>query len=433
MDTLVDVFGMISTLKDKYIKLWRNTSDTFPVQRDFYNILQQREKEVQMSAFTDEVILLVKGFSSNNSENSVLWGTALKKLIYGCGTDIIGLESNSMKLLLENDFCEATSEFITDARKFDTEFKMDDIFQALRNVWIMNCIQKLMSCKVEATPSMFAYSMLYPYTDNFLDAASISEEKKRQVNHRFEKRLAGEQLEAESAYETKLFKLVEMIEGQFARSRYPMVYMGLLGIQVAQDKSLQQQQNNLHGIQPNILDISMEKGGASVLADACLVRGSLSSEEGAFVFGFGVLLQLLDDLQDAAVDHRHGHHTIFSKQDKDRSTESCTNRLINFMWRVLEEDTCFVSPEAVEIKSMMKKSIMFLLLGAVACNSSMYGKNYLRMLETCSPLSFRYLKGFYKRIGREYGKLKIKFALLPQEVNMAKAFAAGVIGSGVFL
>jgi hypothetical protein len=139
------------------------------------------------------------------------------------------------------------------------------------------------------------------------------------------------------------------------------------------------------------------------------------------------LLQLLDDLQDAALDRSRGHHTIFSIQDAGDSYESYTNRLINFTWRVLDEDTCFMSPDAVEIKKMMKKSIMFLLLGAVSFNSSIYSRNYLNRLETYSPLSFRYLKSFYKKIEREYGKLKIKLAVIPLEAPMAKAFAAGMM------
>lgn len=423
----MDDSEIIHYLKIKYGKLWEDTSDTFPMQLEQFSTQQQRSKDSQMNTFMDEVILLIKGFSGNNGDRSAQWGTALKKLIYGCGTDIIGLNGNSMKLLLEDGFCEVTSDFINEAREFDEGFKMDDIFQALRNAWIMNCIQKLMDFPVEVTPSLFAYSMLYPYTDNYLDATHVSTEKKRVLNQRFERRLAGDQIKAESAYENKLFRLVDRIEGQFPRNKYPMVYINLLGIQAAQNKSLLQQRSYRSESIQKIMDISVEKGGTSVLTDACLVKGSLTQEETSFAFGFGVLLQLLDDLQDAAIDRSSGNQTIFSKEDAAGSPEGYTNRLINFTMRVMDEDTRFVSQEALEIKDMMKKSIMFILLGAVACNSSMYCRSYVKKLETCSPLSFCYLKSFYKRIGREYGKLKIKFAVIPLEAPMAKAFAAGVM------
>jgi hypothetical protein len=418
---------IIEALRDKYIKVWESTPDTFPKWQETFSSIRQKEKDIQMSTFADKMILLIKGFTNDPTEDPTRWGTALKKLIYECGTGIIGLDGTSMRLLLEEGFCESTSDFILKAREFDSSLKMDGISQALRNVWIMNCIQKLTDSRIEVTPSVLSYSLLYPYTDNYLDANSISAGRKRLLNQRFAGKLAGERLKAGTAYENKLFRLVDNIEGQFDRCEFPMVYMSLLGIQAAQGKSLLQQDRGKAVNHQDILHISFEKGGSSVLADACLVNGSLTAEETSFMFGFGVLLQLLDDLQDAAVDRSYGHATIFSMQDKGQSQEVHTNRLINFMMQILDEDTCYRTPGAIMIKNMMKKSIMFLLLGAVACNQKMFGRSYLNKLETYSPLSFNYLKGFYKKIDREYGKLKIKFAVNPLEVPMAKAFAAGSI------
>lgn len=424
--------GMTDLLKDKYKILWQNTPDDFPAPEYRYGPLLQKQKGLQMDAFTDQIILLVKQFFNNKNEEDPRWGTAMKRLIYGCGTGVVGLDADSMRLLLEEGFCDVTSDFIHEARSFDAGMKLDDIIQALRNVWIMNCIQKLMGCAVKATPSVFAYSMLYPYTDNYLDAASIPSEEKNIINKRFERRLAGEPLEAGTEYEGRLFALVDRIEGQFARSKHPMVYGSLIAIQKAQNRSLLQQVKNMRGNKPDILDISIEKGGASVMADACLVKGDLSPEQAAFMFGFGVLLQLLDDLQDAAADRGNGHHTVFSTVD-GHTLEGNTNRLLHFICRVLDEDTCFVSQGAMEIKSMIKKSVLFLLMGAVACNSGRYGRSYLQRLEACSPLSFGYLRSFYKRIGREYGKLKIKLAVNPIEAPMAKALAAGESPGAVLL
>ena len=119
-------------------------------------------------------------------------------------------------------------------------FRLDDIFQSLRNVWIMNCIQVLLGIGISVTPSVFAYSMLYPYTDNFLDAGKVSERQKRETNDRLEKRLGGEPVRSETLLENRLFKLVEMIEGQFDRKLFPMVYRSLIGIHAAQVRSMRQ-------------------------------------------------------------------------------------------------------------------------------------------------------------------------------------------------
>ncbi|NLV35493.1 MAG: hypothetical protein GXY17_02315, partial [Clostridiaceae bacterium] len=199
----------------------------------------------------------------------------------------------------------------------------------------------------------------------------------------------------------------------------------------AQERSVQQldkrggRSSKLSG--SDILDISIEKGGCSVLADGCLVKGKLSEGEASFLFGFGVLLQLLDDLQDAKEDKKDGHMSIFSSSDANVTSEDNTNKLISFISNILDGDKCFASPESEAIKRLMKKSVLFLMMGAVACNADMYTASYLRQLEEYSPMSFKYLRGFYRKMGREFDKLKIKFAIKPLEVPMAKAFANGIL------
>ena len=421
-----DYEQMIFELKEKYTKIWQNTPDTLPAFRARYTADQHKKREAAMSSIADGIVRLIKEFSDKNPEDSVRWGSELKRLVYGCGVDILGLEGNSMKMLLENGFCDVTSGFISRAREFDAGFKLEDIFQSLRNTWIMNCIQKLMGMKVDLTPSIFAYSMLYPYTDNYLDALSVSEKEKMQTNQNFRRRLAGVDLRAASLLEEKLFRLVRMIEGQYPRSSFPMVYESLLGIQTAQEKSLLQSAYSNEPY-PDILDISIEKGGCSVLADGCLLRGGLSEQEASFIFGFGVMLQFIDDLQDANDDRGKGHATIFSGRNTRTMAENMTNRLINFVAGILNDDKCFCSQEALELKRLIKDSILILAMGAVACNSDMYGRDWLRTLEEYSPLSFKYLKSFYKRMGREFGKLKIKLAVKPLEIPMARAFASGIL------
>jgi hypothetical protein len=64
----------------------------------------------------------------------------------------------------------------------------------------------------------------------------------------------------------------------------------------AQSKSLQQLCCNPAPHQIDVVGISFEKGGTSVLADGYLVAGSLTAAQPDWIFGFGVLTQLLDDL-----------------------------------------------------------------------------------------------------------------------------------------
>ena len=62
----------------------------------------------------------------------------------------------------------------------------------------------------------------------------------------------------------------------------------------------------------DVLRLSCAKGGTSVLADACLIRGWLTEAESSFAFEWGVLLQLGDDLQDLREDMQGGSETLFS-------------------------------------------------------------------------------------------------------------------------
>jgi hypothetical protein len=415
----------IYELKNICRKKWENTPDSFPVQLQRYTGIEQSSRQVRLMSFIDDIIKLIGGFDGKYGKDPVMWGSSLKKLLYDCGIEVACLDGNGMKLLLNGGFCDVTAAFISEARTFDAAFKLDDMLQSLRNVWIMNCIQVLMGMKVGITPSVFAYSMLYPYTDNYLDAGTVSSVKKHSINHRFGRRLSGERLKAENPLEGRLFKLVDMIEGQYERCLYPAVYMSLQGIHEAQIRSMQQDCAALTA--EDILDISVHKGGTSVLADACLIKGSLSEEEALSAFCFGVLLQLVDDLQDAAEDRSVSHYTLFSVDRGSVNAESITNRLINFTIDLLDNHMNFFGTEAVLIREVMKKSIIFLIMGAAACNSSMYGRDYLSRLEELSPVSFRCLKDSYRRIGREYTKLRLKLSLKSLEVPMAQAFASGIL------
>ena len=85
----------------------------------------------------------------------------------------------------------------------------------------------------------------------------------------------------------------------------------MYAIQKGQTDSLKLLQDN--GLKESgIKDICFEKGGASVLADGYLVAGRLTTEQERALFGYGVYLQLLDDIQDVNEDTESNTRTIFS-------------------------------------------------------------------------------------------------------------------------
>ena len=126
-------------------------------------------------------------------------------------------------------------------------------------------------CRFRVTPSAFGYSMLYPYTDNLLDDPAISEEEKSRVNERFGRRICGEALAPESDHERALWALFAEIESEHVRAAAPRVYESLEVIHRAQTRSVLLMRRDEPPYAIDVLGISLEKGGASVLADGYLV------------------------------------------------------------------------------------------------------------------------------------------------------------------
>lgn len=416
----------INALKRMYADIWEKIEDTFPADLDIYDDDNRKNGDKKLESCTNGIIKLIRDYSpAYGPEEDEKWGTALKKIVYRFGTEVAGFTDSNMRMLLVNGFCEPTYEFIRSSREFDAGIKINDLLQALRNVWIMNCFQKLMDIKPEITPSILAYSLLYPYTDNYIDDNTISLSQKNKLNERFKRRLAGEPLDAANKHESKLYKLVGMIEKQYDRNAFPEVYECLLAIQAAQSRSLFQQKGSKSEGARGILDISMEKGGSSVLADACLIRGRLSEEEKAFSFGFGILLQLVDDLQDATSDRRRGHWTLFASDMSKAQTEANLNKLINFTGHMLKGVKCFNSKDSDETTELIRKGITLLILTAAACNEEMFGREYISALEKHSQCTFRSIRAASEKVEHEYRKLRLKLAVMPVEASMAKAFASG--------
>jgi hypothetical protein len=101
---------------------------------------------------------------------------------------------------------------------------------------------------------------------------------------------------------TILGRLIRMIEEEYPRPIFPDVHASLRAIHRAQIESLRLHDAPDHDYESELLPLTITKGGTSVLADGYLVTGDLSSSHAEAVFGYGVLLQLIDDLQDVDED-----------------------------------------------------------------------------------------------------------------------------------
>ena len=89
----------------------------------------------------------------------------------------LDLEAESVHLLT-NGFLPVGTRLARWARQFDPTLGMADIIQACRNAWTACGLQPLLGIPMGLTPSILGYSLLYPYSDNYLDREDISARRK---------------------------------------------------------------------------------------------------------------------------------------------------------------------------------------------------------------------------------------------------------------
>ena len=317
------------------------------------------------------------------------------------GRKILQFTDEQMDCLEQLGVTRVAGDFFRQARDFDPFLPFDSIFQASRNVWTCNYLQTLMGLPAVLTPSVFAYSMLYPVSDNFLDDPRRSVKDKIEFNDHFSAWLIGDEAVPACWDEEDVRDLVRMIEIQYSRGNYPRVYESLLAIHKAQIKSLKMSKTSRRMEEREITAMTFEKGGTSVLADGFLVAGDLSQEEMEVIFNYGAFAQLMDDQEDIHDDLQAGSCTLFTNAYKRRNTGSLMDKVFQFSHLVLQGLNKFGNPTALPLKQMSMKGIDFLLIDAIQRTAKYYPGSYLQTMEAYYPFRFEYMKRVKKEISRK--------------------------------
>jgi hypothetical protein len=217
-------------------------------------------------------------------------------------------------------------------------------------------------------------------------------------NERFGRRLAGLPVRPAAESEAAVFGLVGRIEVQFPRGEFPDVHESLLAIHGGQRRSLSRQRDPRLS-DTEILEISFEKGGSSVLADAYLVAGEVSPYDERFAFGYGAFLQLLDDLQDVAADLEAGHQTIFTRAAHRGPLDEPAARLARYVDRILDEEP-LTGLEAANRWDLIRRNCRTLLVGAIADQPQRFNRSFRRAIERQWPFSFGAMRRLRRRAER---------------------------------
>lgn len=392
---------LVEDLKHKYLNLWWNTKTDFYQFGREIKYAEKRSNEKKVEIFRKELSSELHKMPKEESKETE-WSDKVFSIIRELEASIVGDDGSYINFFIDKGYSLVTEEFIKEVREFDSSMDVYDIFQAIRNVWIMNSIQVFFDMKVKLTPSIFAYSMLYPYSDNYLDDTEITAYDKISFNKRFKKWLSGEEDQAINLNEKNINQLVKIIEAEFPRERYPQVFESLLAIHAGQEKSLFQQKEKSLPYEKNIIGISFEKGGTSVLADGYLVKGELTIAEAEFMFGYGVFLQIIDDLQDVEEDLSNSHMTILSQTAQRWPLDKLINKLLWFIKETISNAETFYSEDAIKLKKVIQECCIIMIFEAVSKNRKRFSKRYIRELEKYSMLRFSYYKKLKRRFQKEF-------------------------------
>lgn len=413
-NSIIDYRGMksdllIPDLLEKCCRDWWNCPSCFPDFSHDFTVSGQTENEKAFEKITDEVIVKLNDFRKNqisriggNQSESDQW--------LGVISNMFQVDIEALAFFRSCGVLESIRNFVQLAHHFDPGLKWVDIYQAARNVMTANFVQLVLGLPVKLTPSIFAYSMLYPYTDNYLDAADITLEMKSGFNDRFYKRIIGETVVPLDERETRISELFDMIEKEWDRRLYPDVYESLKAIYSAQVKSLDLIGMDSSPFEKDILRVSMEKGGTSVLADGFLAAGSLTEEQVNLFFGFGSFTQLMDDFEDIELDRRDDRCSIFTVTSPYWKLDNLTNRFIHYGRTVLLPLNQYASPAIPYLLSIMDKVIDAYLIETIRTNRPYFNQSYIRRANGYSPFK----PDCIRKQKRKFSRHKIGLDLLMQ-------------------
>jgi hypothetical protein len=394
------LLARVGSLRDEHAALWLDTRDDLPVIGRRIGMWRHAGNTRAATRLIDDLAAEATRVP-HQPELKRAWQETVRERLQRFGDERLGWPSGYRRLIFGDGYFNASTGFVRAARAFDPTISLDDLWQAMRNIWIGNSLQMLLRLPVRSTPALFAYSMLYPLTDNLLDDPAVDGSVKQAFNERFGRRLAGAPVSPANASEAAVFDLVTMIERQFPRWEFADVHHSLLAIHHGQILSLTQQDDAGIGDE-RLLAISCEKGGSSVLADLYLVAGRPSDDDERFAFGYGVALQLMDDLQDVERDTANGHQTIFTRAARLGPLDRLAGRLLRFIDVILDRPRLFAGPERTDEQDLLRRNCRSLVVGAVAEQPALFTNRFRRTVSSQWPFSLRAMRRLRRRAQRRF-------------------------------
>ena len=381
--------ALYEKLQKQYLHKWENCAEHFPVTGKRFSYFEKRIWEMKFDSFLSSI---KKEANHEHPDNHKLLQKSQSFF-----KETLNYSNEHLNFIFSDDMLNATKSFIQKAWEFDPALGSEELFQALRNVWILFGLQSFFGKKVQITPSFLAYSLLYPYTDNLIDDASISKIEKLEFSERFAARLSGKQVQAQSILEEKIYELVKMIEGEYERLEFPQVYESLQAIHEAQTKSLALVSNKTIVSNTECMKICIEKGASSVIADGYLVLGDLNTKQFHFLFEYGAYLQILDDLQDARQDYLDDIKTCFSSKLPYGNLDKMLCKTYS-LGKKFHQTLQNLYPNEIAFQGLIQRSSGLLFIASVFENKDDFSSEFIQKIEKHTPFRFSFLQERQKEL-----------------------------------
>jgi hypothetical protein len=368
--------------------IWLSSEDQFP---DFLVKISDDTKlqhEVYLSSVTEKM-----NYQMNHLPRLPFrkkrWRERTNQLIqdFLSQENVIGIH-HSMEADEMDAFYDELNEFLRNARLFSPDLPLEDVGQAIRNYIVYAMFKLIHQVDTGFSSAGFGYSMLYPYTDNYIDNTALSAKDKQEYNQFIRDTLRGKEVSPASEHHQKTYELIQAIEAEYPRDRDSSIYMLLLYMLEAQEESLRQQAKDAPLTADERLTISLFKGGISVLIDRFLVKKALSEADYIFYLGFGFFLQLADDLQDIGDDSRNGYQTLFTVNLAPEEEERLVNKLFHFLRHIMED----YSAENERFKDFVLNSSYQLLHSSLIRSKEYFSEHYQKNMECYLPVTAAYLE-----------------------------------------
>jgi len=289
-------------------------------------------------------------------------------------------------------FQDELKAFLVHAREFAPELSIEEIGQAIRNYVVYMMFNEMNQIRPGFSMAAFGYSMLYPFTDNYIDNPQCSDRDKILYNQIIRDKIAGMEVHPDSTHQQKTCELLSAIESEYPRDSDSAIFSLLSMMLEAQEDSLRQQSKGTSLSLSERLDISLYKGGISVLIDRFFVRKEITEDDLLFYLGFGFFLQLADDLQDIREDSAAGHQTVLTVDESRGYKEKTVNRMLHFVHQLLHD----FQAENDVFKNFVLLNCYQLIYSSAVGSREFFSHEYLEKLEKYFPVTYPFLEKMNK-------------------------------------